>query len=29
MVVKQIKDGRCEIENQYARVVPTKQRCGA
>jgi hydrogenase expression/formation protein HypD len=22
MVLKQLKDGRCEIENQYARIVP-------
>ena len=30
MVLKQIKEGRCEIENQYARVVPmpaTRRRC--
>ena len=22
MVLRQIKEGRCEIENQYARIVP-------
>jgi len=29
MVVKQIKDGRCEIENQYARVVPDEGNAAA
>jgi hydrogenase expression/formation protein HypD len=23
MILQQLKDGRCEVENQYARVVPT------
>ena len=27
MVLKQIKEGRCEIENQYARIVPEAGQC--
>ena len=27
MVLRQIKEGRCEIENQYARIVPPEGNC--
>ena len=28
MVLKQIDEGRCDVENQYSRVVPGGRQCG-
>ena len=27
MILGQLRDGRCEVENQYGRVVPMRGTC--